>query len=137
VQSTGSGGAPAMRRTVSLTGLAAAFARLPDPRRQASLPFPVATMPCLAVTARLAQQTSVSAMAEWGVRQSGAVLAQPGFPTRQTRCQSTLPRLFATLDGHALCATFAAYVAADATPPQPARTLQWAVARPSPRRGML
>ena len=121
----GSGGAPATRRTrrrpPAWPPPSPAF---PIHAARPACPFPWRPMPSLAVTARLAQQTPVSAMAEWGAS-VGTVLAQPGFPTRQTRCQSTLQRLFATLDGHAPCADFAACVAADATPPQPARALQW------------
>jgi predicted transposase YbfD/YdcC len=87
---------------VSPQSLAAAFARVPDPRRAASVQYPLAAILNLVVVALLTQQTSVLAIAEWAGRQSAASLRALGFPTGRTPCQSTLHRLLCKLDGHAL-----------------------------------
>jgi predicted transposase YbfD/YdcC len=62
----------------------------------------------------------VLAIAEWGARQSGDVLARLGFPDGQTPWQSTLQRLFARLDSdavaRALTEHFATVTANPATP---------------------
>ncbi len=111
MQSTVSDSASATPCAVSPASLAAAFASVPDPRRQASITYPLAAILALAVSAILANHGSVLAMAEWGARQSAEVLAPLGFPTGQTPRQSTLQRLFAKLDGRALSATLAAHFA--------------------------
>src|SRR5215207_3282161 len=81
-------------RRVSPQSLAAAFAAVPDPRRSASVQYPLAAVLALAVAALLANQRSVLAMAEWGTWQAPSVLTALGFPTARTPCQSTLQRLF-------------------------------------------
>ena len=53
-----------MSLAVSLRSLAAAFGRVPAPRRPASVRYALAVL-TLAVTAILAQQLLVLAMAEW------------------------------------------------------------------------
>jgi predicted transposase YbfD/YdcC len=78
--------------------LAAAFAELPDPRRLASVRYPLPAVLALAVSALLAGQHSVLAIAEWGAHQPTELLARLGFADGQTPCQSTLQRLFARLD---------------------------------------
>jgi hypothetical protein len=88
--------------------LAVAFAQVPDPRRAASVVYPLPAILALAVAAILANHLSVLAIAEWGARQEGAMLEALGFPTARTPCQSTLQRLFRQLDGHALAATLSA-----------------------------
>jgi predicted transposase YbfD/YdcC len=97
--------------------LAAAFASVPDPRRQASVTYPLPAVLSLAVMALVCAQTSVLAMAEWGARQSLDLLCQLGFADGRTPCQSTLHRLFRQLDSHtltvALGTTFAPVVAPD------------------------
>ena len=98
-------------RVVSFTSLAAAFASVPDPRRQASVTYPVGAMLTLAVSAILANHTSVLAIAEWGARQGADLLARMGFPTGRTPCQSTMQRLFAKLDGEALSAVLTGHFA--------------------------
>jgi predicted transposase YbfD/YdcC len=100
---------------VTPSSLAAAFADLPDPRRAASILYPLSAILALAVTALLANHLSVLAMAEWGARQDAATLAALGFPTARTPCQSTLQRLFAKLDGDALAAALTRCFAAAAT----------------------
>jgi predicted transposase YbfD/YdcC len=95
-------------RFVAPTSLAAAFAHVPDPRRAASVVYPLPAILALAVTAILANHLSVLAIAEWGARQDAATLAALGFPTARTPCQSTLQRLFRQLDGHTLAATLTA-----------------------------
>jgi hypothetical protein len=75
--------------TVRLPSLAVAFAGVPDPRRQASVTYPLAAVLSLAVAALLANHTSVLAMAEWGRRQSRAVLTELGLPERGAPCPST------------------------------------------------
>jgi predicted transposase YbfD/YdcC len=101
---------------VSPASLAAAFAQVPEPRRAASVRYPLPAILALAVAAMLANHLSVLAIAEWGARQSGALLAALGFPEGRTPCQSTLHRLFRQLDGRALAATLAAYFAPRARP---------------------
>ncbi len=102
--------------TISPDSLAAAFAIVPDPRRQASVTYPLAAVLSLAVAAILSNHTSVLAIAEWGARQPAALLTRLGFPAGRTPCQSTLQRLFAQLDGHALASVLGAWFAA-LTPP--------------------
>lgn len=98
------------------TSLAAAFAAVPDPRRAASVRYPLAAVLALAVTALLANHRSVLAIAEWGARQAPALLTSLGFPAARTPCQSTLQRLFRQLDGDALAATLAAHIAPATVP---------------------
>jgi DDE_Tnp_1-associated len=76
--------------------LAAAFARVPDPRRPSSLTY--------ALPALLSNHLSVLAIAQWEARQAPELLRTLGFPDGWTPCRSTLQRLFRTLDGHALSA---------------------------------
>ncbi len=78
--------------------LLAAFATLPDPRRPHGRRFPLAAILALAVTALLANHLSLLAIAQWGKRQSPAVLAALGFPDARTPHQTTLQRLFRKLD---------------------------------------
>lgn len=137
MQSTVSGGAPATSVVVSPDSLAAAFASVPDPRRQASITYPLAALLTLAVSAILAQHGSVLAMAEWGARQPADVLAHLGFTPGQTPCQSTLQRLFAKLDGRALSATLAAHFAPDCVPRQAAPDLHGVALDGKAQRGRL
>jgi len=85
-------------RTLSPLDLLAAFARVPDPRRRHGRRFPLAAILALAVTAILANHLSVLAIAQWGKRQSPAVLTALGFPAGVTPHQTTLQRLFRNLD---------------------------------------
>ena len=94
--------------SVSPASLAAALAQVPDPRRAASVVYPLAAMLALAVAALLADHRSVLAIAEWGARQEADLLAALGFPPGRTPCQSTLQRLFRHLDGDALAAALSA-----------------------------
>lgn len=96
--------------------LAVAFAQVPDPRRAASVVYPLAAMLSLAVAALLANHRSVLAIAEWGARQDAAMLAVLGFPPGRTPCQSTLQRLFRQLDGDALAARLSACFTPSAAP---------------------
>lgn len=114
MQSTSS--SPAAPWVVSPLSLAAAFAAVPDPRRIASVVYPLAAVLALAVTALLANQGSVLAIAEWGARQAPTLLTALGFPSERTPCQSTLQRLFRQLDGDALAAALAAHIAPTAVP---------------------
>jgi predicted transposase YbfD/YdcC len=107
---------PPSRLSVSPTSLAAAFREVPDPRRGASVVYPLPAMLALAVAAILANHLSVLAIAEWGARQDAALLAALGFPTPRTPCQSTLQRLFRRLDGPALAAALTACFAPSAVP---------------------
>ena len=67
--------APATVRETSIPlqiaprSLAAAFTRVPDPRRAASVAYPLAAVLALAVTAILANQLSELAIAQWATRQ--------------------------------------------------------------------
>ena len=78
--------------------LFAAFARVPDPRRPQGRRFPLAAILALAVAALLSNHLSVLAIAQWGKRQSPAVLVALGFPAGVTPHQTTLHRLFRKLD---------------------------------------
>ncbi|MDQ2737018.1 MAG: ISAs1 family transposase [Pseudomonadota bacterium] len=101
---------------VTAATLVAAFADLPDPRRRASVTYPLAAMLALAVTAILANQQGVLAMAEWAARQGAAVLVPLGFAPGRTPCQSTLHRLFAKLNGAHLSAALQTCFASAAAP---------------------
>ena len=96
--------------------LAAAFATIPDPRRAASVTYPLAAVLALAVAALLAGQRSVLAIAEWGARQERPLLASLGFPGDRVPCQSTLQRLFRQLDGDAVAAALSTHIAPTAIP---------------------
>lgn len=82
--------------------LLAAFATIPDPRRAASVVYPLPSLLALMVSALLANQRSVLAIAEWAARQREAVLAPLGLSAGHTPCQSTLQRLLAKLDATAV-----------------------------------
>lgn len=115
--------APALAPTIptreplpfSPRSLAAAFARVPDPRRVKSIIYPLPALLTLAVAAILSNQLSVLAIAEWGARQTPEVLRALGLPTGRTPCQSTLQRLFGKLDGHALSGALGAHFAPPAS----------------------
>jgi hypothetical protein len=104
--------------SVSPSRLAAALAQVPDPRRAASVVYPLPAILAMAVAAILANHRSVLAIAEWGARQEGAMLAALGFPDGRTPCQSTRQRLFRHLDGDALSATLSACFAPSAALPR-------------------
>lgn len=91
-------------RSITTRSLAAAFASVPDPRREASVIYPVSAVLALATAALLCAHTSILAMAQWGARQSPDLLVQLGFSRERIPCQSTIHRLFAKLDPHALAA---------------------------------
>jgi hypothetical protein len=84
--------------------LAAALREVPDPRRAASVVYPLSAILALAVAALLANHQSVLAIAEWGARQDAARLTTLGFADGRTPGQSTLHRLFRQLDSEALSA---------------------------------
>lgn len=105
-----------MESTCSSASLAAAFADLPDPRRPASVIYPLPAILAMTVAAILANCLSVLAIAEWGADQSPELLATLGFPSGKTPCQSTLQRLFAKLDSDALAAVLTAVFEAVASP---------------------
>jgi predicted transposase YbfD/YdcC len=105
--------------SVSPTSLAAACARVPDPRRAASVIYPLPAMLALAAAAMLANHRAVLAIAAWGARQDATLRSARGFPTARTPCQSTLQRLFRQLDGRALADTLTACCGPSAAPPQP------------------
>src|SRR3954462_13179962 len=107
--------------TVAPAALLAAFAAVPDPRRRASVAYPLPAVLALAVAAILAAHESVLAIAEWGARQEGVVLARLGFAAGRTPCQSTLHRLFRQLDGHALAAALSAHLGPALAPAPAAR----------------
>ena len=119
------------------SSLAAAFAAVPDPRRAASVTYPLAAVLALAVAALLANHRSVLAIAEWGARQERALLAALVFSAGRTPCQSTLHRLFRQLDGEALAATLAAYVAPLAAPARTAAGPQGVAIDGKAQRGRL
>jgi predicted transposase YbfD/YdcC len=101
---------------VSPTSLAAAFASVPDPRRRHGTRYALSAILALTVAAILANHLSVLAIAQWGARQRADLLGRLGFPDGHAPCQSTLQRLFAKLDGHALAAALGAHFAPPAAP---------------------
>lgn len=101
---------------VAPPSLLTAFAAVPDPRRQASVDYPLPAVLALAVVAVLARQLSLLAIAEWAARQSAVVLAPLGFAAGRTPCQSTLQRLFARLDADRLIDALAAHFQPGAAP---------------------
>lgn len=121
----------------SPASVAAAFAQVPDPRRAASVVYPLAAMLALAVAALLADHRSVLAIAEWGARQEPAMLAALGFPHGRTPCQSTLQRLLRRLDGDALAARLSASFARGAAPAPEASVAQGVAIDGKAQRGRL
>jgi predicted transposase YbfD/YdcC len=106
--------APAL--VVSPQSLAAAFAAVPDPRRTASITYPLAAILTLAVSAILANHLSVLAITEWGARQTPTHLRTLGFAAGRTPCQSTLQRLFCKLEGVGLAQVLTTWFAPAAVP---------------------
>ncbi len=100
---------PRVRITVPAPDLHAAFAQVPDPRRQQGTRYPLAAVLSLAVAAILANHRSLLAIAEWGTAQSAAIKHALGFPKAHTPHVSTLQRLFRRLDPTAVEATLTAY----------------------------
>lgn len=88
--------------TVAAGSLAACLASMPDPRRAASIIYPLPAVLALAVAALLAGQVSVLAIAQWAARQEPEQLAAFGFPPGRTPCQTTVHRLLRHLDVRAL-----------------------------------
>jgi hypothetical protein len=97
--------------------LAAAFADLPDPRRAASVVYPLPAVLALGVAALLAGQVSVLAMAQWAARQAPAQLEAFGFPPGRIPCQTTLHRLLRHLDVRMLSVLQQTAFAPAAAPP--------------------
>jgi hypothetical protein len=96
--------------------LAAAFTRVPDPRRVASVTYPLVAVLSLAVTAILANQRSELAIAQWGARQPAERLRVLGLTTGRAPCQSTLQRLFCKVDGQAVAEALSAHFGPVAVP---------------------
>ena len=82
--------------------LMAAFATIPDPRRKASVIYPLPALLASVVVALLCAHTSVLAVAEWGARQGRELREQLGMPPDRAPHQTTIHRLLATLDARAL-----------------------------------
>ncbi len=122
---------------VSPTGLLAAFATVPDPRRRASIAYPLPALLALAVTAILANQHTPLAIAAWAARQGAAALAPLGFADGRTPCQSTLHRAFAALCGERLAAALGAYFARGARADPTARGAQGVAIDGKAQRGRL
>lgn len=131
--------APATAPAVAVAppSLLAAFAAVPDPRRQASVDYPLPAVLALAVVAILARQLSQLAIAEWAARQGAAVLAPLGLTAGRTPCQSTLQRLFARLDADRLIDALAAHFQPGAAPDPDARGGQGVAIDGKAQRGRL
>lgn len=127
--------APAL--VVAPPSLLAAFAAVPDPRRRASIDYPLPAVLALAVVAILARQLSQLAIAEWATRQEAAVLAPLGFAAGRTPCQSTLQRLFARLDADGLIAALSSHFQPPAAPDPAARGGQGVALDGKAQRGRL
>ncbi len=89
---------PRVRVSIPLRSIAAAFARVPDPRRRQGTRYPLAALLTLAVAALLANHRSLLAIAEWGADQPAAIKRALGFPSARTPHVSTLHRVFRRLD---------------------------------------
>jgi predicted transposase YbfD/YdcC len=122
---------------VAPSSLLAAFAAVPDPRRQASVDYPLPAVLALAVVAILARQLSQLAIAEWAARQGAAVLAPLGFTAGRTPCQSTLQRLFARLDADRLIDALGSHFQPPAAPDPAARGGQGVAIDGKAQRGRL
>jgi predicted transposase YbfD/YdcC len=103
--------------SIQTTTLLAAFADLPDPRRAASIVYPLPSLLALTVSGLLANQSSVLAIAEWAARQSDVILLPLGLRAGQTPCQSTLQRLLAKLDSAAVSTALSTVLAGQAPAP--------------------
>jgi predicted transposase YbfD/YdcC len=123
--------------SVAPSSLAAAFEQVPDPRRAASVVYPLAAILAMAVAAILANHLSVLAIAEWGARQEATTLAALGFADGRTPCQSTLQRLFRQLNGQAVAETLTACFSASAGPASNAPTGQGVAIDGKAQRGRL
>lgn len=97
--------------TVTPASLLDAFAQVPDPRRAASVRFPLAAILAMTVAAILSGQQSVLAISEWMARQPLATRTALGLSGPTTPHQSTVQRLFAKLDGQALSQRLSTVVA--------------------------
>lgn len=130
---------PRGTRWVSTASLAAAFAAVPDPRRAASVRYPLPAVLALAITAILANHLSVLAIAEWGARQERSLLTTLGFSSGRTPCQSMLQRLFRQLDGVALAEVLTRGLAPTVAlgPSSPDRPLQGVAIDGKAQRGRL
>jgi predicted transposase YbfD/YdcC len=137
MQGTPSPTAPAMVTPVTAASLLAAFASVAEPRRRASITYSLAALLALSLTALLANQRSVLAIAEWAARQGPAVLAPLGLIAGRTPCQSTLQRLFAKLDGASLSAALQAAFAPSVAPDPAARGAQAVAIDGKAQRGRL
>jgi len=122
---------------VSPESLLAAFAAVPDPRRQASVAYPLPAVLALVVVALLANQRSPLAVAQWAARQGAAVLAARGFAAGRTPCQSTLHRRLAKLPADGLSAALGAYFAPTAAPDPAVRGGQGVAVDGKAQRGRL
>lgn len=127
--------APAL--IMAAPSLLAAFATVPDPRRQASVTYPLSALLALAVVAILARQLSLLAIAEWAARQGDAVLAPLGLAAGRTPAQSTLQRLFARLEADRLIDALAAHFQPPAAPDPQARGGQGVALDGKAQRGRL
>lgn len=104
--------------TVAPDSLLGALREVTDPRRAASVVYPLGAMLALVVAALGAGQTSVLAISRWAGRQDGASLASLGLPPGRVPCQSTLHRLLRTLDVTSLTTQMqAAFAAVTASSP--------------------
>lgn len=108
-------------RTGAPDSLLAALDRVADPRRTASVVYPLGAMLALVVAAFAAGQTSVLAITRWAARQDAATLAAMGLPPGRVPCQSTLHRLLRHLDLGSLTTQVQAAFAAVTAPPPAAR----------------
>lgn len=103
---------PTSSMVVTPSGLLAALACVPDPRRRQGVRFALSAIVALAVAAILSNHLSILAIAEWGANQSQDLLRGLGFPNGVTPHQSTIQRLFAKIDPDHLSVALSEYFAA-------------------------
>ena len=110
---------------------------VPDPRRQASVTYPLAALlawrwrPSWPTTPRCWPSPSGAA------RQRRDLLARLGFPDGRAPCQSTLQRLFRRLDPDAVSAALSAHFAPTVAPDPAARGAQGVAIDGKAQRGRL
>lgn len=105
--------------TVCPSSLAAAFSQVSDPRRVASIRYPLAAILAMTVAAVLSGQQSVLAISEWAARQPATMLASLGFSGVETPRQPTLQRLFVKLDTQQLSRVLSDVTGPVAIPDEP------------------
>ncbi len=132
--------APAL--AVAPQSLLAAFAAVPDPRRRASIDYPLPAVLALAVVGILARQLSQLAIAEWGGaarcgRPRALGLRGRAHPAPDPQAVPCAQRLFARLDADGLIVALSSHFQPGAAPDPEARGSQGVAIDGKAQRGRL